>query len=112
MWIAKNSLNGKTYGRSYSSIYDCQRFIDTDLQILEYHYRSIEKIENHLIDETKFFKWFAENYPNSHGNVGVMITARIQYALNDFMDISDVRSNNVIRCWYIEQKRFACGMDF
>ena len=32
LWIAKNKDNGKEYPKKFSSIYDCQNYIDNELR--------------------------------------------------------------------------------
>lgn len=114
MWIAKNSITGRTYGKKYSSIYDCQQYIDSELSILQYEYMRICAIEEGLDDERDFQQWLNqhEEYNSSSVNsVVLMIQARIAYAVSKFPFLTAHR-NNVIRCYNVQQKRFADGFDF
>lgn len=139
MWIAKNSITGVTYGKAFSSIYDCQSFIDNSLGLLEYEFRRVFALEQEFIDEYELFK------KTKNKDIISCIGLRIQTAIKAFSDsISDdglikleiekcfankktqreydikidkyVRvhwlKNNIIRCWHTEQKRFADGFDF
>lgn len=111
-WIAKNDITGTTYGKVFDSIYDCQRFIDTDLVVLQYEWKRICALEKEILNEEDYKKWYADKYGKSNQNgLALDIFSRIEYAIFHFAD-NYSRSQNVIRCWYVEQNRFAEGMDF
>lgn len=122
MWIAKNSLTGYEYTKKFVSIYDCQSYIDKELIIVEYLCQRIKVLEDYVDDDAKFDIWYKDRYGDS-GNVAISIFARIEYALKDFINdlnsdskpsvlTDNYTSNKIIRCWYVEQQRFATGFDF
>ena len=53
MWIAKNSITGKVYGKKYQSIYDCQDFINKRLSILEYEFQRAFSLEKQIEEDIK-----------------------------------------------------------
>ena len=122
MWIAKNSLTGYEYPVKFSSIYDCSDYIAKELFIIEYLSQRIFVLEKSITDEDAYNTWFKEKYGDDF-NFALHIYARIEYALKDFMKdlsidekpsvISDTYTkNHIIRCYNVEQKRFANGFDF
>ena len=134
MWIAKNSRNGMTYGKKFNSIYDCQNYIDKELFFLEYLYQRIEVIEGSIKNTNKFNEYLDKKYPNGCPFAlrlsEIMIFSMrplkrefqkaIKAAFNDkeyqpktkIVAKKEYNSNNIIRCYYIEQKRYATGFDF
>lgn len=110
MWIAKNDITGKTYGEPFESIYDCQKYIDTKLVILQYEWRRIAYLEEDQINEEKYEKWSKERYGKDKSII-TEIYGKIEYAIHTMAE-NKYRSQNVIRCWIVEQKRYAEGMDF
>ena len=112
-WIAKNDITGKEYGRKYQSIYDCQKYIDTELIKLQFLYSLIVGLENDIEKESKFDKWFKENYKDNTDNIEVEIMARFQYAFKGILEgLPPNPRNNVIRAYNTTQKRFADGFDY
>lgn len=139
-WIAKNSLTGVTYGREYDSIYDCQEFITKELYLIEYLCQRVKVLEDSIkrrleIDKyceehncsylfgvvhvmQEMFKPFAEQLVNDFFFVKTKDTKEIKKRLknvsNPIQELADKEfcSNNIIRCWAVEQERFACGFDF
>lgn len=137
MWIAKNSLTGKTYGEPFESIYDCQGFIDVHLKLLEYEFQRAFAMEERILEDIECIQ-------KSTGNVATDMMLRFQIGIQNFAKMFDDDSfklevekcfskkkkqrelddklislaktewlhNNIIRCWYVEQKRFADGFDF
>lgn len=96
MWIAKNSITGKTYGNKFKSIYDCQSFIDIITDALHSfescdsmtEFREVVKMSLQGVKQSKI-----DNYINNCA-------------------LSKWSKNNIIRCWNVEQNRFATGFDF
>lgn len=112
-WVAKNDITGQTYGKIYDNVYDCQKYIDTELVKLQFLYGMIVGLEKDLKEESEFDKWYKENYKGNLDNIAVEIMARFQYAIKDlFNGLPRNPRNNVIRAYYIDQERFADGFDF
>lgn len=114
-WIAKNSITGKEYGKKFDSIFDCQNFIDTDLKFLQYEWKQIKHMEESYQDEVDYLKWYKKHYGKENTNFCTEFYARIQYAVTcvcQNKSFESVYGQNVIRCYYVEQHRFAEGMDF
>lgn len=137
MWIAKNSLTGKTYGEPFESIYDCQSFIDGHLKLLEYEFQRAFSMEERFLEDIECIQ-------KSTGYVAADMMLRFQIGIQHFAKMFDDREfkleiekcflnkkkqreiddklislaktnwlhNNIIRCWYVEQERFADGFDF
>lgn len=76
MWIAKNDYTGKTYGKKFSSIYDCDSYIENEL-------KDVEKL-----------------------------TLQLFILENEKQDMICFKSNNFIRPYNVNQKRFAHSFDF
>ena len=126
MWIAKNSKTNETYGKKYESIYDCQNFIDKELYMLEYLYRRCECITKSIKNRKKFDEYMNKKYPNGYDVITTMVeslTWCLQPLQKDIKNLllgkeikkiaeNEYHSNNIIRCYYVEQHRFAEGMDF
>lgn len=127
MWIAKNSITGKTYGEKFSSIYDCQAFIDTKLIVLQYEFKKVFALENYIEDSLKERDVFqiigdalkefenADCMKDFRKAFEMSLQGKKQQEIDDELNrLALVRwsSNNIIRCWYVEQKRFADGFDF
>ena len=127
MWIAKNSITGKTYGKKFNSIYDCQTFINTKLGVLQYEFKKVfaleREIENSLKERDIFqimsdaLKEFenCDAMQDLRKGFEMSLQGKKQQEIDDEINrLALVRwsSNNVIRCWYVEQKRFADGFDF
>lgn len=126
MWIAKNSKTNETYGKKYKSIYDCQKFIDTELYILEYLYRRCECITKSIKNQKKFDDYMKKKYPNGYDIITQMVeslTWCIKPLQKNFKKILqgkeikkiaqiEYHSNNIIRCYNVEQHRYADGFDF
>ena len=111
-WIAKNDITGKTYGKEFADIYECQKFIDTDLVILQYEWRRIAYLEEEEFDEREYQKFYKKNYgKNENQGLGLDILARIEFGITQLGN-DNKRSQNVIRCYNTEQKRYARGFDY
>lgn len=111
-WIAKNDITGKTYGKTFKSIYDCQKYIDTELLKLQFLYSMIVGLEYDIKTEDDFKKWYQKEY-NNNDNIAIEFSARIQFAIKDlFNGLPRNPRNNVIRCFNVQQNRFADGFDF
>lgn len=137
MWIAKNSLTGKTYGEPFESIYDCQSFIDGHLKLLEYEFQRAFALEDKFLRDIEYLQ-------KRSGDVCSDIALIFQLGVQSFSKMFEDEdfkleiekcfvnkkkqreidyqliglaktnwlSNNIIRCWYVEQERFADGFDF
>ena len=133
-WVAKNSITGKEYGKTYDSIYDCQAFIDRELQILEYELQKTFSLEKEIIENLKIKE-------KKLGIQGIIMES-INQALEDLKESKEMKQledsikicmlekeekiheeirnltkiywskNNIIRCYEKNQKRYAEGMDF
>lgn len=133
-WVAKNSITGKEYGKTYDSIYDCQAFIDRELQILEYELQKTFSLEKEIIKNLKIKE-------KKLGIQGIIMES-INQALEDLKESKEMKQledsikicmlekeekiheeirnltkiywskNNIIRCYEKNQKRYAEGMDF
>lgn len=81
MWVARLKIFNIEYDKDlsprFNDIYECQKYIDDNLQVLEY-----------LLSEVQHF-----------------IDCKIDKKLT-------FRLGNYIRCYNVEQKRFAVGFDF
>lgn len=124
-WVAKNSKTGEVYGKVYDSIYECSSYIEKKLYILEYLYQRIDVIESHIKNKEEFDRYLKEKYPDGCSFITEMVET-LTYAINDVSkDIHDTLTspikeiardnyikNNIIRCYYVEQERFATGFDF
>lgn len=127
-WIAKNSITDKTYGKSFDSIYDCQNFIDKELCFLEYEMQRCFALEkdveyrlanSHLSFWDSVFKVVEDSVNSCAESVRsyfeLSLYAKDQKKCDKIlhdMAVVNWQKNNVIRCWYIEQERFADGFDF
>lgn len=130
MWIAKNSITGKEYGKKFKDIYDCQKFIDTDLVVLEYEMQKTFALENEILhrieNKDKSFFSILQNAINGFANdsglkddiktiVEFSIQGKSQQELDQELHrlaCSRWQRNNIIRCYETSQKRFADGFDF
>lgn len=115
MWIAKNSITGKTYGKAFKSIYDCQEYIDKDLLFLQYEWKSLSKMESLYDDEECFLKWKSKNFKETGNFVIDTFQSRMQYLieyLSSMKSFDGSHGQNVIRCYETSQKRYADGFDF
>lgn len=138
MWIAKNSVTGRTYGKPFKSIYECTSFIDNKLKLLEYEFQRAFALEEKFLEDIEVclkskgdifgdmqlrFQLGFDNLFNNSFDVDLM-KLEIQKAFADKktsrkidkqIDIyvrTNWCKNNIIRCWNIEQNRFATGFDF
>lgn len=137
MWVAKNSLTGTIYGKPFDCIYDCQQFIDGHLKLLEYEFQRCFSLENALLDDIErinkstgsvlgdiclCFQFGIQNFSKRFEDESFklevekcFVNKKQQRELDDkLISLAKTRwlSNNVIRCWYVEQERFATGFDF
>lgn len=130
MWIAKNSITGKTYGKKFKSIYDCQDFINKRLSILEYEFQRVFSLEQQIEEDIKdkhlsFFDIIQKNLDEFKQETGIEedLNAIVRFTLEgrkqkdldeELHRLSCTRwqKNNVIRCWNVSQNRFADGFDF
>lgn len=133
-WIAKNSVSGTVYGVPFDSVYDCQSFIDKELLILEYEFQRVYSLEKDIISHL-------DNKSKSRG-LCFDIFSMLQQSLLDLSTCKHTKilkesikacflsnedslhdkiisiskqhwcSNNVIRCYNLQQNRFADGFDF
>lgn len=101
-WIAKAKYDpeGKTYGKVYNSLIECQKYIDNELK------EEMEKQKDNM------YRWCYE-----HGN-------RDKKLPEKYDDLNDMQKtmvklivtlnvwNNPILCWNIEKKRFVDGFDW
>ena len=140
MWVAKNSLTGHVYGKEYNSIYDCQKFIDKELSIIEYLSQRVKVLEDHMDSTLQ-----VENYMKTHNCSYMMaVVGCFEEVFKPFIDdlvfsislnekeykvykkklkqedkvsikslaYAEYCSNHIIRCYYVEQDRWADGFDF
>lgn len=130
MWIAKNSITGKEYGKKYKDVYDCQKFIDTDLIVLEYEMEKVFALENDVLrrinNEGKSFFSIIQSAIDSFANdsgikddVHAIVEFSLQGKSQKELDqelhrlaCARWQKNNVIRCYNVSQKRWADGFDF
>lgn len=136
MWIAKNSVTGKEYGKKFDSIYDCQAFIDKHLKLLEYEMQRAFSMEETILRDIEIsqkaknlseelclrfqlcFSCFEDSYQNEQMRLIVQDCFKkhsnqreLDRKLTDLAK-TNWQKNNIIRCYYVEQKRFADGFDF
>ena len=130
MWIAKNSVTGTCYGKKYKSVYDCQSFINKELCILEYEMQRCFSLEKEIIkdinEEDKSFFDIIKDAIDSFGeesglkeDLSVIVEFSLQGKSQQEIDrrlfelsCSRWQKNNIIRCFNVEDKRFADGFDF
>lgn len=100
-WIAKAKYDpeGKTYGKVYNSLRECQNYIDSELN---------EEME---IQKENMYRYCYENgkhkgLPDKYDELSEeqKIWINLVISLNVW--------NNPILCWNVEEKRFADGFDW
>lgn len=136
MWIAKNSVTGKEYGKKFKSIWDCQGFIDRNLKLLEYEMQRCFSLEQEFIFDIDneceggglcelvnlhFDKFIKDMNNTDFANHIKIITqeafkkgstqTEIDNALEKYAK-TYWHKNNIIRCYETTQKRWADGFDF
>lgn len=115
MWIAKNSITGKTYGKAFKSIYDCQDYIDKELLFLQYEWKSLINMESQFDDDQAFLKWKSKHFKETGNFVWDTFQSRIQYLVENMFAVKSfdgAHGQNVIRCYETSQRRYADGFDF
>lgn len=130
MWIAKNSITGKEYGKKYSSVYDCQKFIDTDLIVLEYEMQKVFALEDDILrrikNENKSFLAIIQSAIDSFAidtgfkdDIKTICEFTLQGKSQQDLDrelhnlaCARWQRNNIIRCYNVSQNRYADGFDF
>lgn len=125
MWVAKNSYTGKVYSPKFNSIYDCQMYIYQNLQELEWEYRKIILLEKYAENEKETFnKSFIEKLAYPIKKFIKECTDEFHHAQLNLKEVEKnskkmqekskmiYTSNNIIRCYEINQQRFANGFDF
>lgn len=128
MWIAKNSVTGKEYGKKFDSVYDCQKFIDEKLIVLEYEMQKCFALEKETLErlENKSFMQIIQDALNSFAKesglqdemktiIEFSLQGKSQKALDEELHrlvCARWQKNNVIRCYEVNQKRWADGFDF
>lgn len=114
-WIAKNEITGKTYGKAFESIYDCQKYIDEELVFLQYEWKSLMKMEEYYNDEQDFQNWKSKNYKETGIFVIDTFQPRMQHFIENLFKVKDYdgpHRTNIIRAYNIKQNRWAEGLDF
>ena len=115
MWVAKNDITGQTYGKSFKSIYDCQKFIDTKLMKIQLFWGMAVGADNEYLKEEDYDKWFEEKFGKESDNLPLLkISCWFEYMVHTTLanGLPKNPRNNVIRCWNTSQKRYATGFDF
>lgn len=128
MWCAKNSITGKVYGGNFESVYDCQAFIDEKLFLLEYEFSRCFSLEKNLCDnlENRSLVYIINDCLREFtvsSDIEKTMSVIVDFTMKGKKQIeldaelhrlacSRFQCNNIIRCYNVEQCRFADGFDF